>query len=79
MSFAEVHIVIGSIATLPWESVNSQLAPVFAGPYEAVFDCSAAISLSAKPIPVLRESAPSYAMLDRVFDCSAAILLSAKS
>ena len=44
VSFVEVHIVIGSIATLPWESVNSQLAPVFAGPYEAVFDCSAAIS-----------------------------------
>ena len=43
VSFAEVHIVIGSIATLPWESVNTQLDPVFAGPYEAVFDCSAAI------------------------------------
>ena len=42
--FTEAHIVIRSIATLPWESVNSQLDPVFAGPYEAVFDCSAAIS-----------------------------------
>ena len=43
VSFAEVHIVIGSIATLPWESVNSQLAPVFAGLYEAVFDYSTVI------------------------------------